>query len=368
MKKMKHITLTLLGLLLCGRICADIAPNPIVVKGIYTIDNCKIQMTKEYVHADLYNDSSKVTCTFELYNFGDSTTIQVGFPEMNFQYWSIGQYNESDKTIFNIYVNDRALTDKEIGVPKELQNIYDIYMNVYYIEKEYIRKTDSIYKANNVLINRKGTIKYLSTQSYQETEKALKGLREWRESKPYLGSNLWNQFDEQMKRKNFPWYVWNVHFDKNERKVIKVSYSLPSGMAYGADYRYFKYILETGSGWYKEIENAEIKIQIHDIDFRTIEEISPIGFVKNENDKTIIWNLKNLEPNSNDNIYIKYFNPKERRHWERQKKKRERRYKARTTTAAKFQPGRFRDAKYFLPCILNCRGIKTSPSSSRPTI
>lgn len=37
--------------------------------------------------------------------------------------------------------------------------------------------------------------------------------------------------------------------------------------------------------------------------------------------------------------------------------------KAQTLTAAKFQPGGFRDAKFFLTCNLNCRGIKT-PSSS----
>src|SRR5690554_1206362 len=82
---MKRLTIILIGILIIGKVYADIAPNPIVIKWIYTIDSCKIQMTQEYVYADLYNDSAIVECAFELLNLGDSTTIQVGFPEMNFQ-------------------------------------------------------------------------------------------------------------------------------------------------------------------------------------------------------------------------------------------------------------------------------------------
>ncbi len=93
---MKRLTIILIWLLTIGKVNADIAPNPIVIKSIYTVDSCKIQMTKEYVYADLYNDSAIVVCTFELLNLGNSTTIQIGFPEMNFQYWSIGEYAEND--------------------------------------------------------------------------------------------------------------------------------------------------------------------------------------------------------------------------------------------------------------------------------
>lgn len=321
---MKRIATILIGFLIFGQVFADIAPNPIIVKGIYTIDSCKIQTIKEYVYADLYNDSARIECTFELLNYGDSTTIQIGFPEMNFQYWSIGQYNEDDKKTFKISVNDKILTENEIGVPKEFESIYNTYMYVYFIEKEYSRKSDSIYKANNVIIKDNGVHKYQSNQSYQQTKKALDALYQWRESKPHLGSDLWSEFDKQMKKRNFPWYVWNVHFDKNERKVIKVIYSLPSGKGYGADYRYFKYILETGSGWYKEIEKANIKLKLHNIDTETIEEITPSGFDNDKINKTIEWNLINIEPTGKDDIYVKYYNPKERRNWEKYQKKRQR--------------------------------------------
>ena len=157
-----------------------------------------------------------------------------------------------------------------------------------------------------------------------DSKKALDALYQWRKSKPHLGSDIWSEFDKQMKQRNFPWYVWNVHFDKNERKVIKVTYSLPSGKGYGADYRYFKYILETGSGWYKEIEKANIKLQLHNIDTETIEEIAPSGFNNDKINKTLEWNLTNIEPTGKDDIYVKYYNPKERRNWEKYQKKRQR--------------------------------------------
>lgn len=321
---MKRLTIILIGFLIIGKAYADIAPNPIVVKGIYTIDSCKIQMTQEYVYADLYNDSAIVECTFEMQNLADSTTIQIGFPEMNFQYWSMGDYAENDKANFRIYVDGRVLTEKEIGVPTELDSVYNTYMYVYYIEKEYRRKMDSIYMANNVIVKENGTEKYQTTESYQALRVAMDDLYDWRETKPHLGSDLWREFDTQMKKGNFPWYVWNVHFDKNEKNIIKIVYSLPSGQGYGSDYRYFKYILETGSGWHGLIEKADIELRLHDIKMGTIEEISPKGYQINTADKIIKWNLKDIEPTKEDDIYVRYYNPTERKHWKNYQKKRKR--------------------------------------------
>ncbi|HPH58022.1 MAG TPA: hypothetical protein PLC41_08340, partial [Bacteroidales bacterium] len=47
--KMKRLTIILTCLLIIGKVNADIAPNPIVIKSIYSVDSCKIQMTQEYV-------------------------------------------------------------------------------------------------------------------------------------------------------------------------------------------------------------------------------------------------------------------------------------------------------------------------------
>jgi hypothetical protein len=319
---MKQILPYILFILSFNQLFADIAPNPIFVNGIYTVNDCKIQMTSEYVFADLYNDSAKVECTFNLKNFGDATEIQIGFPEMNFHYWSISEFTPTDKGNFKIYVDGELLTENDIQVPSEMDSIYRKYMSVYYFDNEYQRKRDSIYSAYGV--KEKGNRTMYPPGTYEQAEKALQELFEWRDSKPRLGSELWSEFNDQKEKGNFPWYVWNVKFNKQERKQIKVVYSLPSGLGYGSDYRYFKYILETGSGWYKMIEKADIALQLHDINIETIEEISPNNYSIDTTQKTITWTFTNLEPTSKDDIYVRYFNIKERQQWEKYKRKRER--------------------------------------------
>ncbi len=320
-KLMKHTLLFILYFLSFSPLFADIAPNPIMIHGIYTVNDCKIQMVSEYVFADLYNDSAKVECTFNLLNFGDATEIQIGFPEMNFQYWSIGEYSPTDKGIFKIYVDGKLLNENDIKVPAQMENIYQKYMSVYYYDKEYQRKQDSIYTFYGIKV--KGNKTIYPPGTYEKADNALKKLFEWRDSKPNIGSELWNEFKIQKEKGNFPWYVWNVNFNELESKQIKVVYTLPSGLGYGSNFRYFKYILETGSGWYKTIDKADIKLQLHDIDIKTIEEINSNNFSIDSTKKTITWTFTDLEPTSKDDIYVRYYNAKERRQWEKYKRKRE---------------------------------------------
>lgn len=178
-------------------------------------------------------------------------------------------------------------------------------------------------------IKENGTYIYESTQSHKKTNAAMDSLFNWRQSKPFLGGNLWNEFDNQIKKGNYPWYIWKVHFDKEENKIIKLIYNLPSGQGYGSDYRYFKYLLNTGSGWYKDIEKAGIKLKLHDIELEKIEEITPAGYTIDSENKEINWNLTNLEPTEKDDIYLRYYNPVERRNWEKYQKKRKRAYRFR---------------------------------------
>jgi len=324
---MKKVATTFLTtVFFCNIALADIAPNPIVVKSVFTADSCKIRMLSEIVFANLYRDSAKVECTFELLNYGDSITIEIGFPEMNFQYWNMGEYSENDKKKFEIYVDGYLLTDKEIGVPKEFEDIYQKYMYVYYIEKEFKAKVDSIYKANNVIIRKNGKCVYKSRESLNKTKTALNALFKWRESKPHLDFELWKKFDTQMKKGNYPWYVWRVHFKEGEKKIIKVTYNLPSGLGYGANYRYFKYLLNTGAGWYDDIEKADIILNFHDINMKNIEEITPNNYLLNVQKKTITWSFRNLEPTEEDDIYVRYFDTAERKKFKKFQAKRRKAY------------------------------------------
>lgn len=312
---MKKYFLGFIFSILFSNIFADIAPSPIEIKGIFSRSNCKIRMKSEIVRADLFNDSAKVDCEFEMVNYGDSITIEIGFPEMNFQYWSSGEYDINDKKNFKICVDGSILMENQIGVPAEMTSIYNSYMKVYSIDKTYKQKTDSIYKANNITVQKNGSYTYKYEVDYKNAMLSLDSLYKWRDSQPHIDSNLWKEFDNQMKKGNYPWYVWKVHFDRNETKTIKVSYSLPSGQGYGSNYRYFKYILETGSGWYIDIEKADIILKLHNINRKRIEEISPKGYIVDKSQNTITWNLINLEPTKEDDIYLRYYNLKERNHW-----------------------------------------------------
>ncbi len=323
---MKQILFLILVVVSFYQLFADIAPNPIIVKGIYTVSECKIQMTSEYVFANLYNDSATVECTFNLENFGNETEIQIGFPEMNFHYWSVNKYTPTDKGKFKIFVDGLALTEDDIKVPSEMDSIYKKYMSLYFYDKEYQRKRDSIYKAYGVTVEN-GSAVYYPEGSYKLVKKGLRELNEWRITHPRNSFALWDEFNKQKEKGNFPWYIWNVKFKNQEKRQIKVVYSLPSGLGYRANFRYFNYILETGSGWYKTIDLAEIIMQLHDIELETLEEIIPNNYILDSTNKTVKWVFLDLEPTSDDDIFLRYYNHKERRDYEKYKRKFARRRK-----------------------------------------
>lgn len=212
-------------------------------------------MTSEYVFAQLYNKSAIVECIFNMENFGEDLEIEVGFPEMNFTYWSMSGYTPIDKQNFKIYVDGQLLDEDHIKVPEQMAPIYQKYMSAY---------------------------------------KKAEGLP----------SELWMEFEQERAKGNFPWYVWKVKFKKQEKKQIKVVYELPSGLGYRGKYRYFNYILQTGSGWYKSIEKAVVELKLHDIPLKNIEQISPKNYKMNESKKTITWTFTNLEPTKADDIYL----------------------------------------------------------------
>ncbi|HHU25165.1 MAG TPA: hypothetical protein GXZ56_00865 [Bacteroidales bacterium] len=81
------IAIVILTLSLHTNLFADIAPNPIESKSISPKEQTSIRMVSEKVVVDLYNDSSVVTCSFEMENLGEQEKVQIGFPEMTFHYY-----------------------------------------------------------------------------------------------------------------------------------------------------------------------------------------------------------------------------------------------------------------------------------------
>ena len=319
---MKRTTIIILLLFLTNNGWTDIAPNPIILKSIMTNRPCEVQMVSETVDINLYSDSSFVSCTFNMMNHGDSLTLAVGFPVMNFFHWSISPYDKQDKDKFEIYVDNLKLNQADIQVPQEMKGTYDKYMRVIHVEEEYKRKLDSVNTHFGVIEERKWT--KITTGSFSEFEQAQNNVSKWREKQPYLDSDLMLEFDSLMAVGDYAWYIWKVKFQKDESKTIKVNYMVPSGIGYGGEYRFMKYLLSTGSGWKDRINNAQINIKLDNVKINTLETISPSNYKLDKKAKTISWTFVDLEPTTDNDIYVKYYNPSERRKWENFKEKRTR--------------------------------------------
>jgi hypothetical protein len=319
---MKKTTIIILLLFLTNHGWTDIAPNPIILKSIMTNVDCEIQMVNETVDIYLYKDSSFVSCTFNMLNHGDSLTLPIGFPVMNFFHWNIGFYDINDKDRFEIYVDDVKLDKNDIQVPERMKYSYDKYMRVMKADEEYKRKEDSLKTKYGVIEKRNKTI--YPKGNYAAYNKAYSKIYQWRQTQPHFDGNLFTEFDSLIGKGDYAWYIWKVNFKKGESKTIKVNYMVPSGVGYGAEYRYMKYLLSTGAGWKDKINKAEINIKLVNVKTKHIETISPSNHKVDKADKIISWTFFDLEPTVDNDIYIRYFNPRERQKWENFRDKRQR--------------------------------------------
>ena len=197
---------------------ADITPTPVKVKGIVPRYPVNIQMVSEKVVVDLFKDSSIVTCTFNMKNFGNSKEIEIGFPMMSFYNWRDNTADVKDK--FDVWVNDKLINKVNIYIPEELKK--DVNEDI-------------------TAIN--------SRLSLAENE-------------------------------NKPWYLWKTKFAKNESVQIIVKYSLPSGVTKLKNY--FNYLLSTGAGWKGKIIQADVIVNLKDIPADQLIKISPAGYIKTD--------------------------------------------------------------------------------------
>ena len=314
---MKYKYLSILFFLLASFTAVDIAPNPISANGIYTVDNCKIRMEWEIVEVDLFPKKSMVNCTFEMKNYGPVTELEVGFPVMDFHYWNIEGYSETDKANFEIQVNDKSLSKDDIKVSKALEPVYQEFMARITLEKEHDIKIDSTYKSHNVKYRKDGSLIFPKDLDQPKMQTVIDSIHRYYWPKTSLSMDLVAEFNALTNNGKFPWYVWDVKFAENETKTIKVSYELPSGLFGNGEYRYFKYILKTGAGWYKDIGKADIVLNLNGIPFKNIEDLQPNNYLLDKKNNQVKWSFKNIEPTEKDDIYLQYTIPKEKRRLER---------------------------------------------------
>lgn len=100
------------------------------------------------------------------------------------------------------------------------------------------------------------------------------------------------------------WYLWESEFQRGESKTIEVQYSLPFGMLYKTNERFFTYLLSTGANWKGTIGKAEISINLKDIEIDSLVSQLPGNCVKTN--KQLTWTFSDFEPTTKDDIKVLY--------------------------------------------------------------
>ena len=122
-------------------------------------------------------------------------------------------------------------------------------------------------------------------------------------------SDLLRNNDEYLKkvetyRIKEEWYLWESEFQQGESKMIEVQYSLPFGMLYKTNERFFTYLLSTGANWKGTIGKAEIIINLKDIEMDSIVSQQPANCIKF--DKQLTWTFSDFEPTTKNDINVHY--------------------------------------------------------------
>lgn len=101
------------------------------------------------------------------------------------------------------------------------------------------------------------------------------------------------------------WYVWEMAFPSKKTTKVDNSYSYCLNSNSGYSELFINYELATGANWSGKIGEAVITVKYadaKDLEERVIS-IQPAGWTRKGDQ--IIWNLKNIEPGSTDNILIR---------------------------------------------------------------
>ena len=190
---------------------------------------------------------------------------------------------ESEKVIIDLY-NDSSVVKclfnmKNLGEYEKLQIGFPDMSFHYYLQKSKVDEVNRFQvKENGKAVN----VNFSDSLRYRQKEGSYQIKEEW--------------------------YLWESEFQKGESKTIEVQYSLPFGMLYKTNERFFTYLLSTGANWKGTIGKAEIIVNLIDIKMDSIISQKPDNCVISNNQLT--WTFSDFEPSTNDDIKI-YYNSSE---------------------------------------------------------
>ena len=190
---------------------------------------------------------------------------------------------ESEKVIIDLY-NDSSVVKclfnmKNLGEHEKLQIGFPEMSFHYYRQKSKVDEANRFQVKENgkaILFNFSDSLKY--NEEYRKKVETYQIKEEW--------------------------YLWESEFQEGESKMIEVQYSLPFGMLYKTNERFFSYLLSTGANWKGTIGKAEIILNLKDIEVDSIVSQQPDNFVKSN--KQLIWTFSDFEPSTKDDIKVNY--------------------------------------------------------------
>lgn len=112
----------------------------------------------------------------------------------------------------------------------------------------------------------------------------------------------------------YNWYTWAGNYAPDTLTKVTVYFMVNTNLGhlregYSRDnHNGFTYVLESGKAWAKTIEKGQIKIQLgDDLVLEDIKGILPQStFKANAKTRQLIWDFKELEPESAQNVLIRY--------------------------------------------------------------
>lgn len=190
---------------------------------------------------------------------------------------------ESEKVIIDLY-NDSSVVKclfnmKNLGEQEKLQIGFPEMSFHYYLQKSKVDEATRFQVKENgkaVLFNFSDSLKY--NEVYRKKVESYQIKEEW--------------------------YLWESEFQQGEFKTIEVQYSLPFGMLYKTNERFFSYLLSTGAKWKGTIGKAEISINLKDIEMDSIVSEQPDNCIKSN--KQLTWTFSDFEPSVKDDIKLYY--------------------------------------------------------------
>jgi hypothetical protein len=109
------------------------------------------------------------------------------------------------------------------------------------------------------------------------------------------------------------WKVFSVPFGANEKKTIRVSYSVEPARVTDAEkgaLLHYSYTMKTGATWKGKIETGVVRVKLNGVSSDQLVRVTPNGCAKTDGGKVLTWTMKDFKPTDDIEITFRPAAPK----------------------------------------------------------